>query len=144
MLAFSAWAHAFAHFPLLLFFFFFFYFFFFFCFFFAVGVHSSRSQPVHFSFSRNRTFDKWLAGKYRHIRLANMPHNAQPDSAWPEYDLQIAPPTPLGDIFGAVEGGGWKLSDVGRYPCSDGTPAKECGPQVRISPRCSPGPRVAL
>ena len=30
MLAFSAWAHAFAHFPLLLFFFFFFYFFFFF------------------------------------------------------------------------------------------------------------------
>ena len=85
--------------------------------------------PVHFSFSRNITFDKWLAGKYRHIRMSNMPSNAQPDNAWPAYDLHIAPPTPQGGNFGAVKGGGWMLSDVGRYPCNTGSPMSECSPQ---------------
>ena len=92
---------------------------------------SNMWLPMHFSLSRNATFDAWLAGKYRHIRLANMPRNAQPDDAWQSqgYDLHIAPPTPKGGNYGAVEGGGWQLSDVGAYPCTGGQPLSACSPE---------------
>ena len=91
---------------------------------------SNMWLPVHFSYSRNATFNSWLEGKYHNIRLANMPKNSQPDDAWTKngYDFFIAPPTPPGDNFGAVNGGGWKRSDVGTYPCAGGRNLSECSP----------------
>eukprot|EP00937_MAST-01D_sp_MAST-1D-sp2_P002517 g2517.t1 len=77
---------------------------------------SNMWLPMHFSFSRNATFEAWRRGRYRNIRLSNMPRNAQPDDAWPQYDLHVAPHVDWGDDFGAVSGGGWKRSDVGTYP----------------------------
>ena len=77
---------------------------------------SNMWLPMHFSFSRNATFEAWRRGRYRNIRLSNMPRNAQPDNAWPQYDVHVAPRVGWGDDFGAVSGGGWKRSDVGTYP----------------------------
>jgi hypothetical protein len=52
--------------------------------------------------------------------MHSMQKNAQPDDAWPHYDLDIAPTPAPWENFGAVDTGGWLLPSVGTYPCDDG------------------------
>lgn len=88
---------------------------------------SNMWLPIHHTFSRNITFDRFLEGKYRNIRMKNMAHNALPDDAWPVWDPYIAPPVAPYRSFGDSPDGGWLLPSVGTYPCHD-RPPSECGP----------------
>eukprot|EP00928_Gymnodinium_smaydae_P062080 TRINITY_DN46016_c0_g1_i1.p1 TRINITY_DN46016_c0_g1~~TRINITY_DN46016_c0_g1_i1.p1 ORF type:complete len:801 (-),score=129.37 TRINITY_DN46016_c0_g1_i1:4-2379(-) len=88
---------------------------------------SNMWLPMHFAFSRNRTYDAVRKGKYRNIRMFTADWNAQPDAAWPSYDPYIAPPPTPYQTYGTPIGGGWLLPDVGMYPC-EGRPLTECSP----------------
>lgn len=93
---------------------------------------SNMWLPVHFSFSRNATFEAVRKGKYKTIRMFTAPRNPQPDNAWPNYDVFVAPPPPPMQTYGASQGGGWVLPSVGTYPCeynsSAPSPGGACGP----------------
>jgi hypothetical protein len=93
---------------------------------------SNMWLPVHYTFTRNATFEAVRKGKYRNIRMFTAPRNAQPDDAWPTYDLWVAPPPPPMGSYGASSGGGWQLPELGTYPCEYNSSAPEpggtCGP----------------
>ena len=98
---------------------------------------------MHFDTSRNVTYDKVKAGKYKNIRMHTTPHNNQPDGAMTStnastmYDFYISPPPPPFSHYGGYPEGGWLLTSVGTYAnktCRD-------GPFEKNMPGCSVYPQ---
>jgi hypothetical protein len=71
---------------------------------------------MHFSLSRNRTYDAMLAGKLQNIRMNTIDMNMQVDSN-PHFDPYIGVPSkPYSGTEFEYPGGGWLLPSVGDYP----------------------------
>lgn len=77
---------------------------------------SNMWLPMHFSLSRNLTYDAMLAGKLKHIRMNTIDMNMQTDGN-PDFDPFIGvPASPYSGVDFDYPGGGWLLPSVGDYP----------------------------
>jgi hypothetical protein len=77
---------------------------------------SNMWLPMHFSLSRNRTYDALRQGRLKNIRMHTVGQSQQFDSS-PHFDPFIGVPSPAYDPTAwNYAGGGWLLPNVGSYP----------------------------
>lgn len=77
---------------------------------------SNMWLPMHFSLSRNMTYDAMLAGQLQNIRMNTIDMNMQLDGSV-EFDPYIGVPAkPYSGSDWNYPGGGWLLPSVGDYP----------------------------
>ena len=73
--------------------------------------------PMHFSLSRNITYDAILQGRLKNIRMNTIDQNSQLDNNVAVFDPYIGvPPKPYSGVDFQYPGGGWLLPSVGDYP----------------------------
>jgi hypothetical protein len=71
---------------------------------------------MHFTISRNRTYDALRQGRLKNIRMHTIGQSEQYDDS-PHFDPFIGVPSPAYDNTAwNYPGGGWLLPDVGSYP----------------------------
>jgi hypothetical protein len=73
--------------------------------------------PMHFSLSRNITYDAILQGRLKNIRMNTLDMNMQLDNNLAVFDPYIGVPSkPYSGTDFEYPGGGWLLPSVGDYP----------------------------
>lgn len=83
----------------------------------TADAESNMWLPMHFSLSRNITYDAILQGRFKNIRMITLDMNMQLDNNLAVFDPYIGVPAkPYSGVDFEYPGGGWLLPSVGDYP----------------------------
>ena len=90
---------------------------------------SNMWLPVHYTFSKNATFEKISTGAFAHVRLRAQQQLAVLDED-ASLDEWVSPPPPAYTPFGALNDGPWLRVSAGTYERCKDSPLSDttCGP----------------